>query len=174
MLTVTATNGGQGPNPAGLIGRYWVALDDGTNLSGRIDAQWKTLDRAIDGWTGSDFDDETWVPAEPVVAFGEKPWGTIDGAQWSTTSPVKANPFRGCFTLPTALPEHRTRVCVEAEQIEPEGAASVRVNGRYVGGFIGRPYRLDISAQAQPGENRIEIEPFAPSKLWIVLSPPEP
>jgi len=174
MLAVTATNGGQGPNPAGLIGRYWVTLDDSTTLSGPIDSQWRSSDRAPEGWTSTDFDDETWSRAETVVAFGDKPWGTIDGAQWLTLSPVKANPFSGRFSLPAELLEHRARICIEAEQIEPEGAAAVRVNGRYAGGFIGRPYRLDISAQVKPGENRIEVEPFAPTELWIVVSPTEP
>ena len=48
-----------------------------------------------------------------------------------------------------------------------EDAAAVRVNGEYAGGFIGKPYRIEISTRLKAGSNAVRIEPFPVSKVWI-------
>ena len=50
-----------------------------------------------------------------------------------------------------------------------EDAAAVRVNGAYAGGFIGKPYRLEITRLLKPGRNTVRIEPFAVEKVRIDL-----
>ena len=174
VLAIIATNGGEQPNPAGLIGCYSFALDDRTAISGIIDSSWRTCDQECEGWTRSDFDDALWSQAEPVVAFGDQPWGTIDGSQWLTQSTVEADPFVGFFTLSADLAAPGTRVCLECAHISPECAASIRVNGSYTGGFIGRPFQLDITAHVQVGRNRVEIEPFAPTDVRITFHSENP
>ena len=57
VLAIAATNGWDRPNPAGLIGRFWIDFDQGPPLSGRIDKTWKTSQREADGWTGPTFGD---------------------------------------------------------------------------------------------------------------------
>ena len=41
-----------------------------------------------------------------------------------------------------------------------EDAAAVRVNGMYVGGFIGKPYRVELTGCLKRGRNTLRIEPF--------------
>ncbi len=48
-----------------------------------------------------------------------------------------------------------------------EDAAAVRVNGEYAGGFIGKPYHLEISTRLKAGSNTVIIEPFPVSKVWL-------
>ena len=50
-----------------------------------------------------------------------------------------------------------------------ESAAHVTVNGRYAGGFIGRPFRLDVTEYLKTGANRISIVPFAPVSAKLVV-----
>ena len=53
--------------------------------------------------------------------------------------------------------------------------ASVNVNGKFAGGMMGAPYRLNVTGLIKPGGNTIEIEPYAPKRvrlrvvLWIAL-----
>jgi hypothetical protein len=85
-----------------------------------------------------------------------------------TLSPVMADPFVGRFVLPADWSLDELRVCVELEGLAPEAAAAITVNGEQSGGFIGKPYRLDITQHVHPGENTITIEPFAPKQANIV------
>ena len=43
---------------------------------------------------------------------------------------------------------------------ESEKSAAVTVNGAYAGGFIGAPYRVDITRTVKPGANTLEAKPF--------------
>lgn len=43
---------------------------------------------------------------------------------------------------------------------EGERSAAVTVNGAYAGGFIGAPYRLDITRLVKSGTNTLETKPF--------------
>lgn len=51
----------------------------------------------------------------------------------------------------------------------PEAAAHVTVNGAFAGGFIGAPFRLDVTAHLTPGANAITIKPFAPTTARLVV-----
>ena len=44
--------------------------------------------------------------------------------------------------------------------MEGEKSAAVTVNGAYAGGFIGAPYRLDITKSVKAGANTLEAKPF--------------
>jgi hypothetical protein len=48
-----------------------------------------------------------------------------------------------------------------------EDAAAVRVNGEYAGGFIGKPYRVEISSRLKAGSNTVTIEPFPVSQVRL-------
>ncbi len=75
-----------------------------------------------------------------------------------TRSPVPSNNFHGRCEL-ASLP---SRAILELDELTPEAAARVTVNGQYAGGFIGKPFRLDVTKHLKPGVNRIDITPFAP------------
>ncbi len=59
---------------------------------------------------------------------------------------------------------------LELDDLSPEAAARVTVNGQYAGGFIGRPFRLDVTRLLRTGPNTIRIEPFAPRTAQLVVT----
>lgn len=89
-------------------------------------------------------------------------------------SPVTNNTFNGICDIPATVNLSKSRVYLELGELAPEGAANVTVNGLYAGGFIGKPYRLDITKHLKPGGNTITTAPFTPksAKLSIYLVNP--
>ena len=85
------------------------------------------------------------------------------------TSPVEANPFNGTCTIPADLDLAKARVYLEVDDLTPEAAASVTVNGRYAGGFIGKPLRLNVTRFLKPGPNTIRLDAFAPRSARLVI-----
>jgi len=171
VLAIKATNLGDAPNPAGLIGAYRIVLDDGRTLTGCIDKSWKSSASLESGWSSRDFDDSNWQTVKEVARYGGGPWKAFESqAGMLTLPPIKeADPFVGQFHLPTAWLEEGQRVWLEVTDIPHEDAAAVAVNGRYAGGFIGRPFRLDVTEYLKTGGNRIEIVPFAPASARLLL-----
>ncbi len=91
-----------------------------------------------------------------------------DGRQVNT-SPVKANPFDGSCTIPADIDLTKSLVYLEIDELTPEAAASVTVNGRFAGGFIGKPLRLEVTRFLKPGSNTIYLNPFAPKSARLVV-----
>jgi len=85
------------------------------------------------------------------------------------TSPVEAMPFNGTCTIPGDLDLAKARVYLEVDVLTPEAAASVTVNGRSVGGFIGKPLRLNVTRFLKSGPNTIRLDPFAPKSARLVI-----
>lgn len=67
VLAVTADNGADSPNPAGLIGSLKIRYDDGTELALATDKNWETR-KTIDA---------DWQPAMALGPMGMGPWGHI-------------------------------------------------------------------------------------------------
>jgi hypothetical protein len=86
-------------------------------------------------------------------------------------SPVKADPLQGRFEIPAGVDLAHNRVYLVVDDLKPEAAASVTVNGRYAGGFIGRPLRLEITACVRSGPNVIRMDPFSPKSAQVVVYP---
>ena len=164
VFLIKATNGADTPNPAGLIGRYSIAFTSDAPIEGCIDKTWEATK---DDLSAGDADAAKWAPAQECVRMGAGPWGAPGRAKL-TLSPVKGDPYEGAFTLPAAWLADDRRIFLEAEGIAPEGAAAIHLNGAYAGGFIGQPYRLEITKAVKAGENSITIAPFAPQKVKIV------
>jgi len=170
LLAVEALNTGRWPNIAGLIGWYQVTLDDGSEVTGSIDASWKSLDTETPDWSSPDFDDRAWFGVKEQARYGELPRGNFDrrGAI-ITLPPVKqAAPFTGTFNLPKDWLENGKRVYVETSEPPHDASVAVKINNQFAGGFIGKPFRLDITEHLKTGENRVLIEPFAPETVRIV------
>jgi hypothetical protein len=85
------------------------------------------------------------------------------------TSPVVAMPFDGTCTIPGDLDLAKARAYLEVDDLTPEAAASVTVNGRSAGGFIGKPLRLNVTRFLKPGPNTIRLDPFAPKSARLVI-----
>ena len=80
-----------------------------------------------------------------------------------------AAPFSGSFKLPAGTDPAASRVFVEIEGPTTEAAARVMVNGTEAGGFIGRPFRIDVTRHLKAGENRLQVRPFAPASLRVIV-----
>jgi alpha-L-rhamnosidase len=168
QLAIAATNGGDKPNPAGLIGRLTIELESGTALTERVGQAWKTSNQKTDHWAEAGFDDTAWPSAREFLPFGGAPWGMLAGQ--ITLSPVKADPFFGHCEVATADLSN-SRVYLELGALAPETAARVAVNGNDAGGFVSKPARLDVSRFLKPGANTLHIEPFAPESARLVVYP---
>jgi hypothetical protein len=173
QFAVLAVNETEQPSPAGLLGRYEIAFEQGEALKGRIDGTWKAANQEQAGWEKPGFDDKGWAQAKEAAKYGQGPWGVLGGGggggRAQTLSPVKGDPFHGRCELPADGTIARSRVYVEMDEPAPESAARVTVNGRYAGGFIGGPCRVEITKLLKSGENKIVVEPFAPKSVRVVV-----
>jgi hypothetical protein len=169
LLAIAATNAEarEGANPAGLVGRYTIELDQGPSVTGNVSKLWKTSQKEQQGWNAAEFDDSTWVAAKETALFGSPPWGMLGGRGQLTVSSVAASdPFCGRFSLPADTDLAKARVYVELEDV-PDDSARVTINGAYAGGVIGKPLRLNVTGQVKGGENAVEIAPLAPKAVRI-------
>jgi hypothetical protein len=94
-------------------------------------------------------------------------------AKVSTVSPVVSDVFIGDCTIPADVELAKSRLYLVLDKIVPEEAASVMVNGVPAGGFIGRPFRLDVTRHLKHGVNEVRIAPFAPgaARMEVYSSP---
>ncbi len=169
VVAIAVTNAGNEPNPAGLIGIIVVECENGHTVTVPVDESWKSTKQEQADWYRAAFDDGRWVAAVEFAAYGEGPWGAVSG-RMLTLSPIeRANPYLGRVDLSDIVDRKQTRVCLEMETIEPEAAASVTINGRYIGGFVGRPFRIDVSEHLRAGANTFRIGPFAPKNVRLVF-----
>ncbi|HEX5790283.1 MAG TPA: glycosyl hydrolase, partial [Luteolibacter sp.] len=98
------------------------------------------------------------VEADLAAAKSVALTGAADASGWSGTCQL------------TESPATQRHVLV-LDGLGAEQAARVRVNGQEAGGLIGKPYQLDISRWLKPGENRVEIAPFAPESVSLRVVP---
>lgn len=172
-LAIAGLNMLQEPSPAGLIGQIEIAFQDGPPLICRIDGTWKSTDQQQAGWNQPGFDDAAWTAVKVLGTYGCAPWSNFVERRSTrlTVSPVQSDPFFGRCQVPAGINLEDSRVYLEMDEIEPEAAARVTVNGQDAGGFIGKPFRVDVSRQLRAGENRIVIEPFAPKAVRLSVYP---
>ena len=166
VVGIAATNGGTGPNPAGLIGAVVVEFDKGEPMVWRIDSSWKAANEEAAGWNGVGFDDSGWKAAKVVAKMGDAPWGNFGGSL--TVSPIVADPFVGKCRVPLYVEVGKYRVYVEMDEL-PDRSASVKVNGVLAGGVIGKPCRVNVTELVKVGENTIEIRPVGPKGARLVF-----
>jgi hypothetical protein len=171
MLAISVVNGSDQPNPAGLIGKFVVELDNGSKVTAAIDASWKVSEQAAAGWQASDFDDKGWAAAGEFAAYGEGPWKTISGRSLTLSPIQRATPYAGHFVLDSSFKAGTERLMLAVEGVGPETAARVTVNGKYAGGFIERPETVDLTEYVKPGRNDIRIEPFMPKSVKVFVCP---
>ncbi|MCX7046819.1 MAG: glycosyl hydrolase [Candidatus Sumerlaeota bacterium] len=83
ILAVTGENGGDAPNPAGLIGSLSIQFSDGSALQLNTDKNWQTAIAVKDGWmtAAASGDGRTpadgWAAAMELGLPGMKPWGAV-------------------------------------------------------------------------------------------------
>lgn len=145
-IIIEAMNHGPNPNPAGLIGRLLVEFSDGKSITENIDASWQASN-----------DSKTWTAAQVIGKFGDAPWAEM------ATVVRRSEAFTDSFKV-SKKPGSAYIVLDGVTE-----GASVKVNGAFAGGMIGAPYRLNVSSLIKPGNNTIEIEPYAPKSVRVVV-----
>ena len=66
-------------NPAGLIARLAMTLNDGAETAVVSDGSWRSDKNEHPQWEQAAFDDSSWKAAMVTAPFGEGPWGRIAG-----------------------------------------------------------------------------------------------
>ena len=113
---------------------------------------------------------EAFVKAKAIARFGAKPWGTLGDGERVTRSPFNESVATSLsFKLSDLQPGER--VFFVCDDVEGEKSAVVTVNGAYAGGFIGAPYRLDITRAGKAGANALEAKPFRLKNPRVVIVP---
>jgi hypothetical protein len=74
LLAVAAGNGGDKPNPAGLIGSLHVRFTDGGQLQVITDRHWESTTEARHDWAWAADSSEGWGAAMELGPFGMAPW----------------------------------------------------------------------------------------------------
>ena len=114
---------------------------------------------------------ESAVKPLEICRYGQGVWGKLGPA-----SKIMRSPFAESVatSLSFTLPELKAgeRVYFVCEDVEGEKSAAVTVNGAYAGGFIGAPYRVDITKSVKPGANTLEAKPFRLKNPRVVLVKP--
>ena len=111
---------------------------------------------------------EEFVKAKAISPFGAKPWGRLGDGERVTRSPFNESVATSLsFTLPALKPG--ARVYFICDGTEGESSAAVTVNGAYAGGFIGAPYRLDITRAVKAGANALEAKPLRLKNPRVVI-----
>ncbi len=83
LLAIRAENGGEGPNPAGLIGSLAVKYRDGRRLQVVTDKTWQTAMKAGGKWTAEVAAAAPWTAAMELGPLGMAPWGIVEPTQTS-------------------------------------------------------------------------------------------
>jgi hypothetical protein len=81
VLAVAADNGGDKPNPAGLIGCLMVQFADGGMLSVATDAKWQSATEASGDWMTDAASKVGWNSAMDLGGFAMAPWNKNPNAR---------------------------------------------------------------------------------------------
>lgn len=169
-MAISVLNATNAASPAGLIGKCELTFADGSSRTFLIDESWKAHHQASQGWEQAGFDDTRWAAAAVIAPYGSGPWGTL--GRMLTLSPVKqADPFTGRVVLRADLLQQDWRYILHMEDVRPEAAVRIRVNGDDAGGCIGTPLDKDITAHLTAGTNIVRIEPFTPGTVQLLVYP---
>ena len=110
------------------------------------------------------------APVQPlaICRYGGGVWKKLGQSGRVTASPfAKSVATELAFTLPELKPGER--VYLACDDVDGEKSAAVTVNGAFAGGFIGKPYRLDITKSVKAGANTLETKPFRLKNPRIVV-----
>jgi hypothetical protein len=75
IVAVAAENGGDTPNPAGLIGMLVLRYDNGQMLEMPTDRQWQSARSTNGNWLTASFSAGAWDLAMELGPYGMAPWG---------------------------------------------------------------------------------------------------
>ena len=158
VLTIQATNGGTGPNPAALAVKLRVEFNDREPITLTTDEEWKTTDQEKDGWKQPAFDDGNWKTPVVLGAVGEGLWGEV---RLGDERRLSARYLRKEFHV--QKPVRRATVYFSGL-----GLGELYVNGAKIGDHVLSPglteytkrvfyVTHDVTEQIQQGENALGV-----------------
>ena len=154
VIEASAENVAQGN--AGLLAAF--RFPDGSVV--KTDESWEVM-RA-----GQDF-----VKAFNVSDYGKGSWGRFRDRHHKAISPFSES-VETVLSFDTPALGPSQRVFLVCDDVEAERSAEVRVNGAFAGGFIGAPYRLDVTKSVKAGRaNALSIRPFRVKNPRVMVSP---
>ena len=169
-------NGWRSPTKAKLplrAGRNEIKVLAGNALPGDAgfvcSIKW-SAGRLLSDGTSWDVSREGGAAVRPleICRYGRGIWGKLGPAPNFTSSPFDESVATEiAFSLPALRAGER--VYLACDDVEGEHSAAVTVNGAFAGGFIGRPYRLDVTRAVKPGANTLETKPFRLKSPRIVV-----
>jgi hypothetical protein len=77
LIAVAAGNGGDKPNPAGLIAALTIQFTNGQTRELHTDRQWQTAAKAPEGWLSDQTSAGQWLAAMEIGPLGTAPWGQV-------------------------------------------------------------------------------------------------
>ena len=111
---------------------------------------------------------ESAVKPLEICRYGQGVWGKLGPATKIMRSPfAESVATEIAFTLPAL--KRGERVYLACDDVAGEKSAAVTVNGAYAGGFIGAPYRLDVTKSVKAGANKLEAKPFRMKSPRVVI-----
>ena len=78
VLAVAAENGGDAPNPAGLIAAFEIRLRGGEKLHVRTDREWRAATSVGGNWKTDILVGADWTAARELGDTGISPWGKVE------------------------------------------------------------------------------------------------
>jgi alpha-L-rhamnosidase len=158
VLGVCVENMGDGPNPAGLVGRLTVDFLSGERLVVATDEQWKASAKKAEGWAERGFNASDWVAAQVLGPVGMEPWKKVRAGG---NRRLPARWLRKEFLVE----KHVRRASVSFCGL---GLSELYLNGQKVGDHVLSPalsqysrrvfyVTHDISTRIQPGRNAVGV-----------------
>jgi len=160
VLAVEVENAGDSPNPAGLLVRLSVELEDGRTILLISDAGWKSSAQSADGWQSADFDDGGWKTVAVLGEAGMAPWGDVSAPE-ADSRRLPARWLRKEFSLPKPVKRASAYLC-------GLGLSELYLNGEKIGdhvlspGLTEYPKRVfyvthEVTRQLKPGQNAVGV-----------------
>ena len=155
-LAIEATNGGDSPSPAGVIGRLVLLFAAGEPIIVPVNASWLTTRQPAGDWKSAAFGAASWKPAANVAQFGDSPWGsikvsaeTLDAAPFFRKAFTVSKPIKHAAIFASALGVYELHLNgkpVDKDLLSP-GWTDYRKRVHYFG--------YDVTRQLKPGANVI-------------------
>ena len=155
-IGIEASNGGDKPSPAGLIGRLVIMFASGVPMVVPIDNSWQTSRQAAERWNWADFDASSWKSATAIAKFGAQPWGDVrvnlakmEPAPFFRKSFVVGKPVKRATVFASALGVYDLRLNgkpVDSDVLSP-GWTDYSKRVHYLG--------YDVTKQLKKGENAL-------------------
>jgi alpha-L-rhamnosidase len=153
-LAVEANNGGNSPNPAGLIGSFDLKFSNGQTNSFQTGGTWLTTNQLVSNWDQINFVPSGWSSAVVMGTYGISPWGSAAAKTYLAATHVRKD-----FNL-SQLPSRAFLYVTGQGLIEPHLNGAKVGDDYFIPGWTDYNQRLyyrayDVTSLLQQGSNTL-------------------